>query len=272
MTQLNQNFNRQPVVLSIAGSDNTGGAGIQADIKTCCALGAYAATAITAITSQNSHHVYSVEVCSEPIIESQIDSIMETISPDAVKIGMLPTPDIIKLIAEKIRQYNLKNIVLDPVMVATNGDALIQSGSSVKEAFIDHLFPLATLVTPNIPEAKELLGTDCLDPKEICLRLSERCNIQAVLLKGGHTQGEQTVDILFDGKDYTSFSHPRLNSINTHGTGCTLSSAIACGLAKNKSLKEAVEEAKEFVYKAIYYAEGINVAKGPGPLNFLWNK
>lgn len=272
MTLLNQNFSRQPVVLSIAGSDNTGGAGIQADIKTCCAFGVYAATTITAVTSQNSHHVYSVEVCSPAIIESQIDSIMETIRPDAVKIGMLPTPEIIELVAKKIRQYNIENIVVDPVMVATNGDSLVKGGSDIKEAFINHLFPLATLVTPNIPEAKQLLDIDSLDSKEICLRLIEKCNIKTVLLKGGHMQDEQTVDILFDGEDYTSFVLPRLNSINTHGTGCTLSSAIASGLAKGKSLKEAVAEAKEFVYNAIYYAENIQVATGPGPLNFLWNK
>lgn len=271
MVEINKT-GKQPVVLSIAGSDNTGGAGIQADIKTCCALSVYAATVITAVTSQNSNHVYAVEVCSPSIIESQIDSIMETIKPDAVKIGMLPNPEIIKLIADKIKYYNLNNVVVDPVMVATNGDSLIKGGSKTIEAFINYLFPLATIVTPNIPEAETLIGSASLNIKDTCEIILKECNISAVLLKGGHSIEEKAIDILFDGKEFTTFSQPRINSLNTHGTGCTLSSAIACGLAKNLPLKQAVSDAKDFVFNAIKYSENINVTDGPGPLNFLWNK
>ncbi|MCM1440511.1 MAG: bifunctional hydroxymethylpyrimidine kinase/phosphomethylpyrimidine kinase [Roseburia sp.] len=263
---------KQPVVLSIAGSDNSGGAGIQADIKTCCALCVYAATTITAVTSQNSNHVYAVDVCSLNIIESQIDSIMETIRPDAVKIGMLPTPEIIRMIAGKLKYYKLNNIVVDPVMVATNGDSLIKGGSKTIDAIIDYLFPLATIVTPNIPEAETLIGSASLNIKDTCEKLVKDCNMSAVLLKGGHCEDEKATDLLFDGKEFTTFSQPRIKSINTHGTGCTLSSAIACGLAKKQTLKQAVANAKDFIFNAIRYAEDINVTKGPGPLNFLWYK
>lgn len=263
--------NKQPVVISIAGSDNSGGAGIQADIKTCSALGVYAATVITAVTSQNSHHVYGVETISTEMVKSQIDSILETIRPDAIKIGMLPTPEIIEAVADKIKEYGLRNVVVDPVMVATNGDSLTSDGLDMIDAFKTLLFPLADLITPNIPEGLKLMGMESMDyPKELCKKLYEESNAKGVLLKGGHSEGDESVDYLYDGNELTEFSVKRINSKNTHGTGCTLSSAIASGLAKGMNIRQAVAQAKDFVYNAILNAEHIDVAKGPGPLNFLW--
>ncbi len=261
----------QPVVLSIAGSDNSGGAGIQADIKTCCALGVYAATAITAVVSENTRHVYDMEVMTKKLVASQIDSILEFIRPDAVKIGMLPTPEIIKTVSDKLKEYNLRNIVVDPVMVATNGDALVDGSDRTVEAFKEYLFPISTLITPNIPEAARLLGItpDQIDLERDVIRLVDDFKLNAALLKGGHSEDDMAMDYLRSGSSTEIFKSKRINSINTHGTGCTLSSAIACGLAKNLSLQQAVTEAKEFVYHAIEQAEGLNIAEGPGPLNFL---
>ena len=261
----------QPVVLSIAGSDNSGGAGIQADIKTCCALGVYAATTITAVVSENTRHVYDMQIMSEEMIASQIDSILEFIRPDAIKIGMLPTPGIIKLVSEKLNEYNLKNIVVDPVMVATNGDALVDGSDKTVQALKEFLFPLATIITPNIPEAARLLSMreEDIDMLSDVKRLVDELGANAALLNGGHSDETMATDYLrYDSKTEV-YKFERINSINTHGTGCTLSSAIACGLAKGHSLDVAVIKAKEFVYNAIKQAEGLNIAKGPGPLNFL---
>lgn len=265
---------RQPVVVSIAGSDNSGGAGIQADIKTCTALGVYSATVVTAITAQNSRHVYAVDSVSVEMVKSQFDAILETIRPDAIKIGMLPSPDIICAVAGKIREYGLKNVVVDPVMVATNGDSLTASGHDMISAFTNELFPLSALITPNIPEARKLLGLNSdneLDSADLCIELYNICNADSVLLKGGHGVGHTSIDYLYNGTQMFDFETERVNSVNTHGTGCTLSSAIAAGLAKGYSLTKAISEGKNFVYNAIKFADSINVAKGPGPLNFMWN-
>lgn len=265
---------RQPVVISIAGSDNSGGAGIQADIKTCTEMGVYAATVITAVTSQNSHHVYGVEAVTANMVKSQVDSILETIRPDAIKIGMLPTPEIIEVVTDKIKEYGLKNVVVDPVMVATNGDSLTSGGLDMISAFKKLLFPLADLITPNIPEALRLLGIkdNDIELPELGKILQSETKARSVLLKGGHASGNESIDYLIEENDISEFSIKRIKSENTHGTGCTLSSAIASGLAKGLTMKQAIVEGKSFVYNAILNAENINVAVGPGPLNFMWKQ
>ncbi len=261
----------QKIVLSIAGSDNTGGAGIQADLKTCCAFGVYGATVITGVTAQNSRKVFGVEPVSIPMLEDQIDAVFEVMHPDAVKTGMLPSPEIIKRVAEKLSEYNVNNIIVDPVMVATNGGSLVASGNETVKAFIDYLLPLATLMTPNISEASSFLNTDAsaMNPRTACELLLEKTGAHAVLLKGGHSSNEIAADYLFDGKLFTAFESPKIDTANTHGTGCTLSSAIACGLANKKSLEESISDAKSFIYKAITSAVNLHVMNGPGPLDFF---
>lgn len=264
---------RQPIVLSIAGSDNTGGAGIQADIKTCCAYKVYAATVITGVTAQNSRKVFGVEPVSLSMISQQIDSIFEVMRPDAVKTGMLPSPEIIRLVGEKLRQYDVRNIVVDPVMVATNGGELVKTGNQTIEAFVEHLLPIADIVTPNISEASEFFGKNVrnMDAEAVCRRLKEITGAKSVLLKGGHSSADAASDYLFDGTSLTEFSSQRIVTDNTHGTGCTLSSAIACSLAMGKDIKEAVAEAKEFISEAIASASNLKIMEGPGPLDFFVN-
>ena len=266
--------NLMKVVLSIAGSDNTGGAGIQADIKTCCALGVYAATAITGITAQNSKGVYGVEPVSLSLLEAQIDSIFEVMTPDAVKTGMLPSPEIIEMVASKLKQYNVDNIVVDPVMVATNGGHLVKPGKETLEAFKRYLMPLATLITPNLIEASELAGEDIstMDPRKACELLRTETGAKNVLLKGGHSVNkDMAVDYLLEGETLHTFSFPRIDTENTHGTGCTLSSAIACNLALGYSLKTAMARSRSYVQYAIETAKDLHVMRGPGPLNFFLN-
>ena len=262
----------QPIVLSIAGSDNTGGAGIQADIKTCCAFRTYAATVITGVTAQNCKGVYGVEPVTIAMLNAQIDAIFEVMNPGAVKTGMLPTPEIIERIASKMKEYDVKNLVVDPVMVATNGGNLVKPGKDTFQAFKDSLFPLATVITPNITEASEFTGKNLKSvvPQDACKLIMECTGANAVLLKGGHTDEPDTaVDYLFDGNEIIEFRSPRIDTLNTHGTGCTLSSAIACGLAKGFSLTESVSNAKKFIQQAILSAKDLYISDGPGPLDFF---
>ncbi len=261
----------QKIVLSIAGSDNTGGAGIQADLKTCCTFGIYGATVITGVTAQNSRKVFGVEPVSLSMLDDQIDAIFEVMRPDAIKTGMLPSPQIIKRVAEKLREHNVHDIVVDPVMIATNGGTLVASGKETINAFIDYLLPLATVMTPNISEASEFLNTDpsVMDPETACQMLLDKTGSRAVLLKGGHSSGDFATDYLFDRKTFTSFKSQKTDTPNTHGTGCTLSSAIACGLACGKNLAEAVSDAKDFIVRAISSAADLKVMNGPGPLDFF---
>lgn len=262
---------RTPIVLSIAGSDNTGGAGIQADLKTCCRFGVYAATVITGVTSQNSKAVFGVETVSDKMLRSQIDAIYEVMKPDAVKTGMLPSPSVISTVAEKLKEYDVCNIVVDPVMVATNGGSLVAPGEDTVEEFRRSLLPLATVFTPNIPEASRFLGRDIADenPEEVCRSLLATTGSKAVLLKGGHSYSGNASDFLFDGSKLTVFESERFATRNTHGTGCTLSSAIACGLAAGQPLDEAVRNAKRFVTDAIIGAMDLEITVGPGPLDFF---
>lgn len=262
----------QPIVLSIAGSDNTGGAGIQADIKTCCAFRTYAATVITGVTAQNCYGVYGVEPVSMQMLDAQIDAVFQVLTPNAVKTGMLPSPEIIRRVAEKMKEYSVRNLVIDPVMVATNGGNLVAPGEETLQAFRDALMPIATLITPNITEASALLDRDVknADPLTTCQEILDTTHAKAVLLKGGHSDNpEAAVDYLYDGETLTPFVSKRIDTENTHGTGCTLSSAIACGLAKGLTLKDAVAEAKSFISKAIESVKDLKISKGPGMLDFF---
>ncbi len=260
-----------PIVLTIAGSDNSGGAGIQADIKTCSAFKVYAASVITGITAQNSKHVYGIEPASLKMLEMQIDSIFEVMTPDAVKIGMLPTTECISVVSSKLRKYKPKNIVVDPVMVATNGDSLIIGSNDIVKEMKRSLLPLATIVTPNRKEASVLLGepVENLSPEEACRNLKDICCCKAILLKGGDFSGDKSTDYLFYDNHIKSFSSKRVESLNTHGTGCTLSSAIACSLAKGESLEKAVQIGKEYVYDAIKEGSKYSIMEGRGPLYFF---
>ncbi len=251
-------------VLTIAGSDCSGGAGIQADIKTITAHGLYAMSAITALTAQNTTGVFGVLEAGEEFVEKQLDCIFTDIFPDAVKIGMVSSAPMIRAIARKLRQYGARHVVLDPVMVSTSGSKLLED--TAIEALTGELFPCADLITPNIPEAQVLSGRKIVhaqDMERAAQDLSARYHV-AVLVKGGHLV-ETANDYLFCGGEGTWLRAQRVENENTHGTGCTLSSAIACGLAQGLCMEDAVRHAKQFLLGAL--STGLNLGKGSGPLN-----
>lgn len=254
-------------VLTIAGSDSSGGAGIQADIKTITAHGMYAMSAITALTAQNTTGVFGISEASPEFVKQQLDCIFTDIFPDAVKIGMVSGSGIIAVIAERLSHYGAKNIVVDPVMVSTSGCRLI---SAEAEDTLKHkLLPLGTVITPNIPESEVLCGFEIHDETDM-ERAARRISAQtgaAVLVKGGHLVNDAT-DLLCVNGTITSFSSPRINNPNTHGTGCTLSSAIACGLADGKSLEDSVRSAKAYLTGAL--AAMLDLGHGAGPLDHTW--
>lgn len=257
--------------LTIAGSDSSGGAGIQADIKTMTMLGVYAMSAITALTAQNTVGVRGIFQITPQFLREQIDSVFEDIFPDAVKIGMIFSSDLVLTIADALKFYNARNIVVDPVMVATSGAKLIDDDAI--ENLKKFLFPLATVITPNIPEAEILSGMKIKnvdDMKKAAKIIFEKFGC-AVLCKGGHTINDAD-DILFANNTFKIFEGKRIETNNTHGTGCTLSSGIAAGLAKDLSLDESIFQAKKFVSDAL--AEMLDLGKGCGPMNhgFLVNK
>ncbi len=250
--------------LTIAGSDSSGGAGIQADIKTMTAHGVYAMSAITALTAQNTTGVYGIFEVSPEFLAKQLDCIFTDIRPDAVKIGMLSSSELICTIAEKLNEYRAEHIVLDPVMVSTSGSRLI--GEDAVETLSAKLIPLAELLTPNIPEAEVLLGrsiTSVSEMEQAVRELGEtyRCS---VLLKGGH-QVNDANDLLYTGGKLRWFYGRRIDTANTHGTGCTLSSAIASNLAKGLELSEAVRQAKCYLSGAL--SAGLDLGRGAGPMN-----
>ena len=255
-------------VLTIAGSDSGGGAGIQADLKTFAALGCYGMTAITALTAQNTVGVQGIHAVPPAFLQSQLQSVIEDIGVDAVKIGMLHEPGVVEVVAWAIQHYQLQRVVLDPVMVATSGDRLI--ADATVRVLVDQLFPLATVITPNLDEASLLLGrpiaavSDLSGAAQALLSQGAR----AVLLKGGHLPGDQVVDVLArPGHVDMVLSSARMASRNTHGTGCTLSSAIAAHLALGEPLERAVRAAREYILGAIQAGAGVQVGHGHGPLN-----
>ncbi|WEV46311.1 hydroxymethylpyrimidine/phosphomethylpyrimidine kinase [Bifidobacterium sp. ESL0690] len=304
---------RLPVVLSIAGSDSSGGAGIQADLKTFMACGVYGMSAITSLTAQNTTGVRASAATSPDMLAAQIDAVFEDIRPDAVKIGMVPDAELIEIIADRLSHYHASNIVVDPVMIASSGDRL--SSKSAVDTLCTQLLSLVTLVTPNIPEAEVLANFDAerihsKDPTsqatqtdtsteamnseaeytddnhrdittdtrpiritsdastvEVAQRITECCGGCAVLVKGGHGH-DGANDLLLDNGQITWFRHERIANPNTHGTGCTLSSAIAAGLAKGQSLAEAVQNGKDYLTGCI--AAGLDLGAGSGPMDHAW--
>ena len=255
------------VVLTIAGSDSGGGAGIQADLKTFHQFGVFGASAITAITAQNTFGVRGWEPVSPELLREQIDVVAADLKPEAVKTGMLGTAELIRVVAAALRRHELKNYVLDPVMVATSGDMLIDADGA--RAIKHDLVPLAALVTPNTEEATALTGVEIRD--EATMRSSAKrlvgLGAKAALITGGHvgTEGDSTIlDLFYDG-DFTAFTHPRIESSSTHGTGCTLSAAIAAQLGQGVSLRDSVKLAIDYVHAAIESAP--QLGGGHGPLN-----
>lgn len=253
--------------LTIAGSDSSGGAGIQADIKTMMANGVYAMSAITALTAQNTMGVTGIMEVTPEFLAKQLDAVFTDIPPDAVKIGMVSSGELIEVIAEKLVQYKAQNIVVDPVMVATSGARLISE--EAVEVLERCLLPLATVITPNIPEAEVLAGTKIQNGEDMA-RAAEKIYDEyhcSVLCKGGHSLND-ACDLLYSGSESRWFTGRRIDTANTHGTGCTLSSAIAAGLAKQGTLAQAVEQAKEYISGAL--ADGMALGKGSGPLNHAY--
>ena len=254
--------------LSIAGSDSSGGAGIQADIKTMTMNGVYAMTAITALTAQNTTGVRAIQEVSPVFLKAQIDAVFEDIFPDAVKIGMVASSDLIKVIAERLRFYEPGNIVVDPVMVATSGSSLMKT-DAVK-TLCQELLPLAMVVTPNIPEAQILAEQEITDENDMLAAakaIGDRYGC-AVLLKGGHSVSDAN-DLLYVDDEFLWFYGKRIHNPNTHGTGCTLSSAIAANLAKGYGLEAAVERAKAYISGAL--AAMLDLGHGSGPMNHAFD-
>jgi hydroxymethylpyrimidine/phosphomethylpyrimidine kinase len=258
----------RPIALTIAGSDSSGGAGIQADLKTFSAFGVYGASAITALTAQNTLGVQAVETITPTFVLAQMDSVLSDLNVRAIKTGMLGTRAMVQAVAARLADVVNIPLVVDPVMVATSGDALLAPDAVVE--LIQHLFPRAQLITPNLAEAARLLGAaEARDEPEMIAQARElhvrgAC---AVLVKGGHSAAPVATDILFDGVTITRFSAPRINTPHTHGTGCTLSAAIAAGLARDCSLGEAIQAAKAFVSRALVAGLTQAVGRGSGPLD-----
>lgn len=257
-------------VLSIAGSDSGGGAGIQADIKTISACGCYAMTAITALTAQNTCGVQGVHVVPVDSVDQQVTAVLDDIGTDAVKLGMLPTEAMIVRIAELLKKYKAPHIVMDPVMVATSGDRLISDGAA--EAIRRYIFPLATLITPNIPEAEYITGMKIRSEEDfpaaaVALRAM---GARAVLLKAGHLAADELTDYLYDDTGCYTFRYDRIVTLNTHGTGCTLSSAIAAYLAQGEGLVQAVDHAEKYLHEAIRRGVIYKTGSGHGPVHHFY--
>ena len=262
---------KMKTALTIAGSDCSGGAGIQADIKTMTMNGVYAMSAITALTAQNTTGVRKIQESTPEFLEQQIDAVFEDIFPDAVKIGMVSSSEIVCVIADRLKYHKAKNIVVDPVMVATSGSSLMKT-DAVK-TLIDVLLPIATLVTPNIPESEVLSGLSIENKEDMqtaAKTIGDKYNC-AVLLKGGHSINDAN-DLLYANGEFKWFYGKRIDNPNTHGTGCTLSSAIAANLAKGFDVSDAVRKAKEYISYAL--AAGLDLGQGSGPLmhNFDLNE
>ncbi len=254
-------------VLSIAGSDSSGGAGIQADLKTMIMNGVYGMSAVTALTAQNTTGVRGILESSPEFLGQQIDAVFEDIRPDAVKIGMVPSKALVQMTADRLRFHRAERIVLDPVMVATSGSALMVEGAG--KALVEELFPLGTVLTPNIPEAEALSQTKIRNGQDMeeAARIISSFTGGAVLVKGGHLS-ESADDLLYEQGKSIWLPGERVDNSNTHGTGCTLSSAIACGLAGGKSLEDSVKGAKAYITGAL--KAGLDLGKGSGPLNHMY--
>ena len=260
-----------PIALTIAGSDSGGGAGIQADLKTFSALGVFGCSAIASLTAQNTLGVQGVFPIPPAFVQQQIQSVLSDINVGAIKTGMLATADIIAAVAESLIAYPPIPLVLDPVMVATSGDRLLAEDAI--QTLIQKLLPLATVVTPNLHEAAVLLHTTpaCnLEQMQVQGEKIIALGARAVLMKGGHTEGEDATDLLITAAGAEAFSAPRLLTNNTHGTGCTLASAIAAGLARQLSLSDSVKQAKDYLHSALAHSEKLHIGQGSGPVHHFY--
>jgi hydroxymethylpyrimidine/phosphomethylpyrimidine kinase len=257
-----------PIALTIAGSDSSGGAGIQADLKTFAALGVYGASVITALTSQNTRGVTGIHAVPPAFVTSQIDAVFGDLDVKAVKIGMVGEPEAIEAIATALVRWKVAHVVLDPVMVATSGDRLLSADALV--GLRTKLIPRASLITPNLPEAAALLDEPVASDEAAIAHQGKRLlalGCRAALIKGGHGQGVESIDYLFGGNRMVKLPAPRIGTRNTHGTGCSLSSAIAAGLAKGEDMEIAVRNAKVWISAAIAAADRLEVGHGHGPVH-----
>src|SRR5258705_13352595 len=255
------------IALTIAGSDSGGGAGMQADLKTFHQFGVFGTSVITAVTAQNTAGVQAWQALPATLVTQQIDALATDLPPDALKSGMLGSGELVEAVAAGIARYQLPHYVLDPVMVATSGDRLLERAA---EALIARrLVPLASLVTPNLDEARILVQDDVRTPEQMerAGRALLRMGARAALVKGGHLQGDEIVDVLVSDGAVQRFTHPRIDTTSTHGTGCTLSAGITAGLALGRPLERAVADALDFVHRAIAAAPGLGSDGGHGPLN-----
>lgn len=257
--------------LTIAGSDSGGGAGIQADLKTFSALGVYGASVVTALTAQNTTEVREIHDVPARFVAAQIDTVFADIRIDAVKVGMLSRPSVIEAVADALQRHAVRHVVVDPVMVAKSGAHLLRPDAVA--TLRERLVPLASVITPNVPEAQVLLGEQRLeDEDDLRVAAGRLADLgpQWVLVKGGHLEGAHSVDLLLGGTSCTRLTEPRVATKNTHGTGCTLSSAVTAGLARGLPMVEAVTRAKSFVTSALRAADALDVGRGHGPLHHFY--
>ena len=267
---------KTPIALTVAASDSSGGAGIPADIKSMSALGVYSATVFTALTAQNTREVRSIFPVSLDFITEQIQTVFDDIAIDAVKIGMLGTADITETVAKALKAVGAKNIVLDPVMVAKSGDRLLDDDATL--ALKEYLIPMSDIITPNLPEAAEILGVAEAASHEQMQEMTRQLlslGSKSVLLKGGHLQSDISHDVFFNGEEIFTLSSPRIKTKNTHGTGCTMSSAIASFLAKGDTMEQAVRGAKKYIAQAVEHADKLHIGSGHGPVHHfydIWDK
>jgi hydroxymethylpyrimidine/phosphomethylpyrimidine kinase len=256
-----------PIALTIAGSDSGGGAGIQADLKTFSALGVYGASVVTALTAQNTKGVFAIHEVPPDFIAAQMDAVFSDLDVNAVKIGMLGSAAAIAAVAGGLRRHRARNVVLDTVMAASSGEKLLHADAmSALRELVAH----ARIVTPNLPEAAALIGENEAQDEKAMYDQAQKLlalGARAVLIKGGHRGGPESVDLLVEGSAHTRLAAPRIASRNSHGTGCTLASAIAAGLAKNLSLADAVREAKDYVSAALKAADRLEIGSGSGPVH-----
>ncbi len=263
---------RTPKALTIAGSDSGGGAGVQADLKTFTVLRCYGTSAITALTAQNTKGVEGIHPVPPPFLRQQIDAVLKDIGTDALKIGMLHSSEVVRTVKAAIEAHQVPNVVLDPVMVAKSGDRLLEKDA--EDSLREELLPQVDLLTPNLPEAEVLLGRKFEQENlEDVVRSIAELGPRVVLLKGGHRGGERSDDLLYEKEAdrALSFGAERIDTPNTHGTGCTLSAAIAAELAKGSGFQEAVESAKEFLTSALKAGNSLKVGEGKGPVDHLYN-
>lgn len=262
---------KRPAMLSVAGSDPSGGAGIQADLKTATALGVYGAAVLTSLTAQNTRGVTGIHPIPPTFVVEQYEAVVTDLDVEAVKIGMLGTADVVVALAESMRRHPVRDVVLDPVMVATSGDRLVPEDAV--DAIREHLLPLATVVTPNVPETAVLAGIEEPTDRESMIAAGDALRglgARAALIKGGHGDDPYALDILVDREGTAEFVAHRIDTPNTHGTGCTLSSAIATYLTYPMALRDAIQGAKQYVSGAIESAASWQIGDGRSPVNHLW--